>query len=76
MARSTVFIVNRSQAIRSPKGVAFPDGVHEVDIIKIGQNRLVCAAGKCWDDLFANGCAIPASEFRVENWVDGGGSST
>ena len=53
MTRSTVFTTNRSQAVRLPKAVAFPEGVHQVDIIKIGQSCLVCPVGKCWDDLFA-----------------------
>jgi antitoxin VapB len=55
MTRSTVFTTNRSQAVRLPKAVAFPDSVHQVEIIKIGQNRLVCPVGKRWDDLFAGG---------------------
>ena len=54
MTRSTVFTTNRSQAVRLPKAVAFPDGVHQVDVIKIGQSRLVCPVGKRWDDLFTS----------------------
>ena len=52
---STVFISNRSQAVRLPKAVAFPDDVHEVDILKIGRGRLIVPRGKRWDDLFLNG---------------------
>ncbi|HLI14165.1 MAG TPA: type II toxin-antitoxin system VapB family antitoxin [Alphaproteobacteria bacterium] len=55
MTRSTVFITNRSQAVRLPKPVAFPDGVHQVEIIKIGRSRLICPVGHRWDDLFASG---------------------
>jgi antitoxin VapB len=55
LTRSTVFTTNRSQAVRLPKAVAFPDGVHQVDIIKIGQSRLVCPVGQRWDDLFTGG---------------------
>jgi antitoxin VapB len=55
MTRSTVFTTNRSQAVRLPKAVAFPDDVHLVDIIKVGQSRLVCPVGTRWDDLFASG---------------------
>ena len=55
MTRSTVFTTNRSQAVRLPKAVAFPEGVHQVDIIKIGQSPLICPVGKRWDDLFTNG---------------------
>ena len=55
MARSTVFTSNRSQAVRLPKAVAFPADVHQVEIIKIGQSRLISPAGQRWDDLFLNG---------------------
>jgi antitoxin VapB len=55
MAWSTVFTANRSQAVRLPRAVAFPDSVHHVEIIKIGESRLLCPVGKRWDDLFANG---------------------
>ena len=55
MTRSTVFTTNRSQAVRLPKAVAFPEDVHQVEIIKIGQSRLVSPVGKRWDDLFATG---------------------
>lgn len=55
MASSTVFISNRSQAVRLPKAVAFPDGVHQVDILKIGRSRVIVPQGKRWDDLFVSG---------------------
>jgi antitoxin VapB len=55
MARSTVFMSNRSQAVRLPKPVAFPEGVHQVEIVKIGDSRLVSPVGKRWDDLFSQG---------------------
>lgn len=53
MTRSTVFKSNRSQAVRIPKQVAFPDDVHQVEVIKIGHSRLVSPVGKRWDDFFA-----------------------
>jgi antitoxin VapB len=55
MARSTVFISNRSQAVRLPKAVAFPEDVHQVDVLKIGRSRVIVPQGKRWDDLFQNG---------------------
>ena len=55
MTRSTVFTINRSQAVRLPKAVAFPEGVHEVDILKIGRSRVIVPKGKRWDDLFQSG---------------------
>ncbi len=55
MTRSTVFISNRSQAVRLPKAVAFPEGVHQVDILKVGQSRVIVPQGKRWDDFFVDG---------------------
>jgi antitoxin VapB len=59
MARSTVFVTNRSQAVRLPKAVAFPDGVHQVEIIKLGHSRLVTPIGRRWDEFFVNGPRAP-----------------
>jgi antitoxin VapB len=55
MTRSTVFKNNRTQAVRLPKAVAFPESVREVEIIKIGQSRIISPVGKRWDDFFKNG---------------------
>ena len=55
MRSSTVFTTNRSQAVRLPKAVAFPEGVHEVDILKIGRSRVIVPKGRRWDDLFQSG---------------------
>ena len=55
MARSTVFTTNRSQAVRLPKAVAFPEEVREVEIIKIGRSRLISPVGHRWDDFFERG---------------------
>ncbi|HXW27346.1 MAG TPA: type II toxin-antitoxin system VapB family antitoxin [Xanthobacteraceae bacterium] len=55
MTRSTVFTTNRSQAVRLPKAVAFPEGVRQVEIIKVGSSRVITPVGKRWDDLFLRG---------------------
>jgi antitoxin VapB len=55
MARSTVFVSNRSQAVRLPKALAFPEGVHQVEIIRLGNSRLITPVGRRWDEFFVNG---------------------
>ncbi len=55
VARSTVFKTNRTQAVRLPKSVAFPEGVREVEIIKVGNTRIVSPVGHRWDEFFKNG---------------------
>lgn len=52
VTRSTVFKSNRSQAVRLPKDVAFPEGVHEVEIIKVGNTRIISPVGHRWDAFF------------------------
>ena len=65
MTKSTVFTSNRSQAVWLPKAVAFPEGVHQVDILKIGRSRVIVPQGKRWDDLFLNGPRA-SEDFMVE----------
>jgi antitoxin VapB len=65
MASSTVFISNRSQAVRLPKAMAFPEGVHQVDVLKIGLSRVIVPQGKRWDDLFLDGPRV-SDDFMVE----------
>ena len=55
MARSTVFSNNRTQAVRLPKAVAFPEGIREVEIIKVGSSRIITPVGRRWDDFFWHG---------------------
>ena len=52
MERSTVFKSHKSQAVRLPKPVAFPDTVKRVDIIPLGRGRLLVPADEAWDSWF------------------------
>jgi len=52
MAKTTLFQSNRSQAVRLPKEVAFPDGVRSVVILRDGKRRLIVPADAVWDDFF------------------------
>jgi antitoxin VapB len=53
MIETTLFKSNKTQAVRLPKGVAFPDDVREVTIVKDGQRRIIAPADSSWDDFFA-----------------------
>lgn len=60
MARTTVFQSNRSQAVRLPKDVAFPESVKEVTVVRDGKRRVIVPAGSDWDDFFdAPGIDLP-----------------
>lgn len=52
MAKSTVFMNNKSQAIRLPRGVALPESVKKVEIVKVGRARVITPAGESWDVWF------------------------
>ena len=51
-ARSALFRSNRSQAVRLPKALAFPDGVKQVAIRRVGVARMLVPADAAWDDFF------------------------
>ena len=42
---TTIFHSNKTQAVRLPKAVAFPEGVKEVEIIVVGASRIVSPVG-------------------------------
>jgi antitoxin VapB len=50
-----VFRNNRTQAVRLPKDVAFPPDVDEVEILVIGEARLIAPKGRRWASFFAEG---------------------
>jgi len=47
-----IFKSNRTQAVRLPKAVAFPESVREVEIVALGRSRLITPAGESWDEWF------------------------
>ncbi len=60
MARTKLFRSNRSQAVRLPKDVAFPEGVKDVMILREGARRVIVPANAVWDDFFdAPGVDLP-----------------
>jgi len=52
MNRTTLFLNNRTQAVRLPKEVAFPEDVREVTILRDGARRVIVPVGSLWDDFF------------------------
>jgi antitoxin VapB len=49
--KATVFKSNRSQAVRLPKAVAFPDDVKELRVIKEGKSLRLVPVDALWDDF-------------------------
>jgi antitoxin VapB len=50
--RTKIFKSNRSQAVRLPMEVAFPESVKDVEITAIGNKRMILPAGQSWEEWF------------------------
>ena len=50
--QTKIFKSNRSQAVRLPKEIAFPESVQAVEITAIGNRRIIVPAGQSWDEWF------------------------
>jgi antitoxin VapB len=55
MSIGTVFVNNRTQAVRLPLDVRLPDGVHKVAIRVKGQERIIAPIDQTWDSFFLDG---------------------
>ncbi|MCU7958602.1 MAG: antitoxin [gamma proteobacterium symbiont of Bathyaustriella thionipta] len=63
-AHTKLFKSNRSQAVRLPKKVALPESVKEVDIVAIGNRRIITPAETLGDDWFDE--ARVSSDFMLD----------
>lgn len=52
MPQGSVFHSQRHQTIRLPRESAFPNGVKRVEIISIGEARILIPEGNSWDEWF------------------------
>jgi antitoxin VapB len=50
--KTKLFKSNRSQAVRLPKEVAFSESIKDVEIIAIGNKRIISPSGQSWDEWF------------------------
>ncbi len=55
MTHSTVFTNNRTQAVRLPADVRFPEEVKKVDVRIRGHERIIAPEGSAWDSFFLQG---------------------
>ena len=58
MAIGTVFVNNRTQAVRLPLDVRLPEGVQKVEIRAKGQERIIAPLGQTWDSFFMGGPVV------------------
>ena len=55
--QTKVFKSNKTQAVRLPRAVAFDESVTEVEIVAVGNTRIITPAGNTWDQWF-DGAAV------------------
>ncbi len=65
MAKGTVFINNRSQAVRLPAELRLPEGVKQVSIRARGHERIIAPLSETWDSFFINP-AMVTEDFMEE----------
>jgi antitoxin VapB len=65
MATSTVFINNRTQAVRLPAELRLPDDVKRVNVRARGNERIIAPIGQTWDSFFLGGQEI-SEDFMSE----------
>lgn len=65
MSIGTVFINNRTQAVRLPVEVRLPEGVSKVQVRVRGNERILAPLGQSWDSFFRHGSAV-SDDFMPE----------
>jgi antitoxin VapB len=65
MAISTVFINNRTQAVRLPAEVRLPESVKRVTVRAIGNERIIAPVENTWDSFFMSGLEV-SDDFMIE----------
>jgi len=65
MAKATLFMNNRSQAVRIPKALAFGKGVREVEIERDGDALILRPAGAGWRNFLERG-PFASADFLTE----------
>lgn len=61
---TTLFKSNKSQAVRLSKPVALPDSIKKVNIVAVGNTRIITPAGESWDYWFDN--PVITDDFMVD----------
>ena len=52
MSTGSVFVNNRTQAVRLPAEARFPDGVKKVHVRVVGKDRVLSPVDSSWDSFF------------------------
>jgi antitoxin VapB len=58
MSQGTVFTSNRTQNVRIPADVRFPETVKNVTVRAVGKERILTPVENTWDSFFLNGPTV------------------
>lgn len=58
MSTGSVFVNNRTQAVRLPADTRFPDSVKRVTVRVVGQDRVLSPVDSTWDSFFLSGESV------------------
>ena len=65
MPKGSVFVNNRTQAVRLPAETRFPDDVKQVTVRVIGKDRVLSPADSTWDSFFLSSERV-SDDFMLE----------
>ncbi len=65
MATGSVFVNNRTQAVRLPAEARFPEDVKKVSVRVQGVDRILSPANKTWDSFFLGDSTV-TEDFLTE----------
>ena len=52
MSTGSVFVNNRTQAVRLPTDTRFPEGIKQVNVRVLGKDRILSPVEHTWDSFF------------------------
>jgi antitoxin VapB len=52
MATGSIFVNNRTQAVRLPAETRFPENIKKVTVRVVGQDRILTPVENTWDSFF------------------------
>lgn len=65
MLQGSIFITNKTQAVRLPVEARFNDSVKKVFIRKNGEERILCPVENTWDSFFLSDDTV-SDDFLTE----------
>jgi len=65
MATGSIFVNNRTQAVRLPVETRFPEGVKKVIVRVVGKDRVLSPVENTWDSFFLSEVKV-TDDFMTE----------